>query len=143
MEMRSPLMTLASDSENLTVDQLWEIAQFYLKVGKINQSLMLAYHIVQQDNQQQQNYQNHCLKALHLGAEIAEEIEDYQRSAYYWEQLTKQQPRNPVFWYGLGIAKANLRDYQGAKVSLNYCLQLQPNHPKARQQLNQISNLVT
>jgi tetratricopeptide (TPR) repeat protein len=141
--MRSPLINLPKSDNQLTVNQLWETADFYLQIGRINQSILLAYEAVKQDNQQQQRYQNHYLKSLQIGAEIAEEIDDYSRASFYWEQLTKQQPNNSQFWYGLGIAKANLGDYEGAKTAFNYCLQIQPNYPKAQEQIKQIESLLT
>lgn len=142
--IRSPLINLPKSDNQLTVNQLWETADFYLQIGRINQSILLAYEAVKQDNsQQQQRYHKHYLKSLQIGAEIAEEIEDYPRASFYWEQLTKQQPNHSQFWYGLGIAKANLGDYQGAKIAFNYCLQLQPNHPKVQAQIKQIESLLT
>lgn len=139
--IRSPLILVSDNNSPLTVNQLWETATFYLQIGRINQSILLAYEAVKQDQQQQERYQNHYLKCLEIGAEIAEEIDDYPRAVFYWEQLTKQQSNNSQFWYALGIAKANLGDYQGAKTALNYCLNLQPNHPKAQLQLKQIESL--
>lgn len=107
-------------------------------MGKFNQSLTLAYRAAQQDPSQQQQYQIYYLETVRLAAEFAEEIDDYPRAAYYWEQVAQQQPQNGDAWYGLGLAKANLGDFNGAKGALSRCLQLQPGNERARSHLQEI-----
>ncbi|MBZ8180736.1 tetratricopeptide repeat protein [Oscillatoria salina] len=140
--MNSPIILLQEINEEISPTELWEAAKICLKIGKLNQSLTLAYKIVQEDSTQQENYQKHYLEAIELGAEFAEEIGDYPRAAYYWEQMTQHQPNDSNAWYGLGIAKANLRDYQGAERALNQCLQLQPGNSNARSHLLEIQQLL-
>ncbi len=133
--MQSPIKNLYGLEVNSTVGDRWQAASLCLKLGRLNQSLALAYSIVQQDVSQQQFYTEHSLKAIKLGAEFAEEVGDHAKAVFYWEQLTKQSPQSAEAWYGLGIAKANLQDYRGAEASLSQALRLEPQNQKVRQQL--------
>ena len=140
--MKSPLILLPTDNNQLSTATVWQTAKFYLKLGYFNQALTLAYSLSQKDISQQKNYQQFYTEAIKLGAEFAEEIEDFQRAVYYWEQLAKQNSQDADIWYGLGIAKANLQDYPGSINALNRCLQLKPDHPKARSRLMEIQSLI-
>ncbi len=128
--MQSPLAL--TDSIN------WNTAHLYLSIGRLNQALTLAYEVVQKEPTQQEIYLNFCLKAMRLGAEFAEESEDYVKAAFYWEQITQRQPQNAEAWYGLGIAKANLQDYRAADAYLRRSLQIDPNNQKMRNMLQGI-----
>lgn len=139
--MKSPLV----DSHNFNTaeaSQLWNLSQVYRQLGKIHLALSLAYNATQKETDSQQRYRNYYLETIRLGAEFAEEIEDYPRAAYYWEQLTQQQSQNFAAWYGLGLAKANLEDYQGAVIALNRALQIEPNNNKVRSHLAAIQQLL-
>ncbi len=140
--MKSPL----SDFQNLNssdVSQLWQLSQLYRQLGKIQASLSFAYNAIQKETNSQQRYRNYYLETIRLGAEFAEEIEDYPRAVYYWEQLVQQQPDNFSAWYGLGLAKANIEDYQGAEMALTRAFQLEPTHQKVRSHLAEIQQLLT
>ncbi|MDY7012459.1 MAG: hypothetical protein SVX43_02460 [Cyanobacteriota bacterium] len=140
--MQSPVIALQNINANSSVAELWTAAKVCLQMGRFNQSLTLAYRAVQQDPSQQQQYQIHYLETVRLAAEFAEEIEDYPRAAYYWEQVTQQQPQNADAWYGLGLAKANLQDYPGAQGALTRCVQLQPGNERARSHLQEIQQIL-
>jgi tetratricopeptide (TPR) repeat protein len=141
--MQSPIALLSSTTATTQAPtSLWRVSDLYLKLGRVSQSLNLAYRVVQQDHSQQQQYRNHHLEALQLGAEFADEIGDYPRSVFYWEQLIQQTPQNADVFYGLGIAKANVQDYRGAAAALAQTLQLQPSHEKARSHLQEIQGLL-
>ena len=125
--MQSPLAP--TDSIN------WNTAQLYLSIGRLNQALTLAYEVVQREPTQQEVYLNFCLKAMRLGAEFAEEIEDHGKAAFYWEQITQRQTQNVEAWYGLAVAKANLQDFLAADAFLRRALQLDPSNQKMRNML--------
>ncbi|MCA6536933.1 MAG: tetratricopeptide repeat protein [Pseudanabaena sp. M135S2SP2A07QC] len=125
--MQSPLAP--TDSIN------WNTAQLYLSIGRLNQALTLAYEVVQREPTQQEVYLNFCLKAMRLGAEFAEEIEDHGKAAFYWEQITQRQTQNVEAWYGLAVAKANLQDFRAADAFLRRALQLDPSNQKMRNML--------
>lgn len=131
--MRSPITT--------TDTTVWQSGELSLKLGRITQFLQIAYTATQKDANQQL-YRERYLQAIKLGAEFAEEIEDYSKAVYYWEQLTQQLPQSADVWYGLGIAKANLSDYRGAELALNRALQIEPNYQKARSHLAQIQQII-
>ncbi len=139
--MLSPLFSLQQIEPNTPASQLWQAAKSCLKLGRINQSLTLAYSAAQKDPNQPQLYRNYYIEAVKLGAEFAEEIGDYQRASYYWEQLIQQVPQDGEAWYGLGIAKANLGDYGGAERALLRTLELVPGNQKARMQLREIQEI--
>jgi cytochrome c-type biogenesis protein CcmH/NrfG len=138
--MRSPL------SLSHPVDQApetgWQLAELYLRLGKFSQSLQLAYHLVQRDPNQNDRYLNHQNRAMRSAAEFAEEVGDTHRAAYYWQQVTQQQPQDAIAWHGLGLAKANLQDFHSAQSALVRSLQLEPNNQKARSQLVEIERLL-
>jgi tetratricopeptide (TPR) repeat protein len=137
--MQSPLIiTEQSNKEIQPISQQWQIAQLYLQLGRLNQSLQFAYSLVQQDAAQKQQYLQHQSQTIRIGAEFAEEIGDHAKAAYYWEQLTRQAPRDSEAWYGLGIAKANLQDFQGAANAFQQVLRLSPGHQKARSYLQEV-----
>lgn len=140
--IQSPIISIQKLGSETAVAELWQIAKMCLKLGKINQSLQLAYSITQKDPSQQQLYRKHYLETVKLGAEFAEEIGDHPRAAYYWEQLTQQLPQDATAWYGLGIAKANLQDYRSAEMALNRSLHLAPGNQKARNYLTEIQQLI-
>lgn len=120
--MQSPL-TL-NDSLN------WNTAHLYLSIGRLNQAMNFAYEVMQKDPTQQEAYLNFSLKAMRLGAEFGEEIEDHVKAAFYWEQISQRQPQNAEAWYGLGVAKANLQDFRGAEACLMRAVQLDPTNQK-------------
>jgi tetratricopeptide (TPR) repeat protein len=128
--MQSPLALI--DSVN------WNTAQLYLSIGRLNQALTIAYEVVQKEPTQQEMYLNFYLKAIRLGAEFAEEVDDHGKAAFYWEQITQRQPQNAEAWYGLGIAKANLQDYRAADAYLRRSLQIDPNNSQIRDRLQKI-----
>ncbi|MBD1803878.1 hypothetical protein H6F98_00090 [Microcoleus sp. FACHB-SPT15] len=140
--MRSPIVSLQQLDSDLSVSNLWAAAKLCLQMGRLNQSLTIAYSAAQQDPTQQQLYKNHYVEVVKLGAEFAEEIGDYSRAAYYWEQLTQQLPQDASAWHGLGLAKANLQDYRGAEMALNKCLQLEPENQKARSHFIEIQQML-
>lgn len=128
--MQSPLAL--TDSIN------WNTAHLYLSLGRLNQAMNLAYEVMQKDATQQEAYLSFSLKAMRLGAEFGEEIEDPSKAAFYWEQITQRQPQNAEAWYGLGVAKANLQDFRGAEACLMRALQIDPNNPKIRNMLQEV-----
>ncbi|MEA5578015.1 tetratricopeptide repeat protein [Anabaena sp. UHCC 0451] len=140
--MLSPTVSLQKINPNTSATEILKSAKLSLKLGRFQQSLMIAYSAVQQDPNQQQMYKNHYIQVMRLGAEFAEEIEDHHKAAYYWEQLTKQIPNDSDAWYGLGIAKANLQDYQEAIIALNQALKLQPGNQKIRSMLIEIQQIM-
>ena len=140
--MLSPTVSLQKLNASTPNSDIWNAAKLSLQIGKFNQSLMIAYSTVQKDPNQQQIYKKHYIEVMKLGAEFAEEIEDYHKAAYYWEQLTKQVPNDGNAWHGLGLAKANLQDYQGAMMALNKALQLEPTNQKIRSQLLDIKQMI-
>lgn len=140
--MLSPTVSLQKISSNTSTSDIWNAAKLSLKLGRGQQSLMIAYSAVQQDPNQQQMYKNHYIQVMRLGAEFAEEIEDHHKAAYYWDQLTKQTPNDGNAWYGLGVAKANLQDYQGSIIALNQALNLQPANQKIRSMLIEVQQIL-
>jgi tetratricopeptide (TPR) repeat protein len=140
--MLSPTVSLQKINPNTSAAEILNAAKLSLKLGRFHQSLMIAYSAVQQDPNQQQIYKNHYIQVMRLGAEFAEEIEDYHKAAYYWDNLTKQIPNDGDAWYGLGIAKANLQDYQGAIVALNQASKLQPGNQKIRSMLIEVQQIL-
>jgi tetratricopeptide (TPR) repeat protein len=140
--MQSPLDNQQRLENSLSVQALFKIAKTYQEIGRFNQSLAIAYNAYQKEQNLQQQYQQHYIETIKLGAELAEEIGNHQQAAYYWEQLVKYQPNNSNAWHGLGLAKANLQDYTTAEQALNKCLKLQPDHQKVRSQLQEIQKMV-
>jgi tetratricopeptide (TPR) repeat protein len=136
--MQSPIAPCYANPNALSPSDRWSLAELYLQLGKLNQSLQLAYSILQQDPSQQQRYLIHQQKVHQLGAEFAEEIADYNRAAYYWHNVTQSQSHNADAWHGLGLAQANLQHYQEAKLALERSLQLNPNNEKVKQNLQQV-----
>ncbi|MBW4630876.1 MAG: tetratricopeptide repeat protein [Iphinoe sp. HA4291-MV1] len=137
--MNSPLIAIQKISKGSTqLAELWQASKLCLKLGRLNQSLTIAYSAAQKNPAQQQLYNQHYLESMRLGAEFAEEIGDNQRAAYYWEQLTQQLPQDSTAWHGLGIAKANLQDYPSAERALNRALQIEPGNQKVRMQLAEV-----
>jgi tetratricopeptide (TPR) repeat protein len=128
--MQSPLAL--TDSVN------WNTAYLYLSIGRLNQAMNLAYEVMQKDATQQEAYLNFSLKAMRLGAEFGEEIENHGKAAFYWEQITQRQPQNAEAWYGLGVAKANLQDLRGAEACLMRSLQIDPTNQKIRNMLQEV-----
>lgn len=143
--MLSPLV-LADQVDIATTSstKCWQLIQLYLKLGKFNQSAQAAYGLVQRDPGQLQAYNNHQLSILRLGAEFAEEIENFNQAAYYWEQITKQYPQDADAWYGLGLARANLgKDFlPGAESALIRALQLSPGNSRIQQNLVNIQSIL-
>ena len=140
--MQSPLSIQHNLDSSLSVQNIFNVAQKYHKIGRFNQSLRLAYNASQKDPDLQQQYQKHYLETVKLGAEFAEEIGNHHQAAYYWKKLVEYQPNNVLAWHGLGIAKANLNDFSSAQQALTKCLQLQPDNPKVSSQLQEIQQLV-
>ncbi len=143
--MLSPLLTI--DRVNITTtstNECWDSIQLALKLGRVSKSAQAAYTLVQRDPTQTQAYHQHQLTLLQLGAEFAEEIENYHYAAYYWEQLTKQQPQNIDAWYGLGLARANLGNEHlpGAEIALIQALKLNPTKIKIRQNLTKVQSML-
>lgn len=143
--MLSPL-ALADrvDITTTSATEYWKLIQLYLKLGRFNQSAQTAYALVQRDPGQLQAYNNHQLSILRLGAEFAEEIENFHQAIYYWEQITKQQPQDVDAWYGLGLAKANLgKDYlPGAESALIQAVKLSPGNLRIQQNLANIQSIL-
>ncbi|MBK1990143.1 tetratricopeptide repeat protein [Sphaerospermopsis aphanizomenoides BCCUSP55] len=140
--MLSPTVSLQKINSNTSAAEIWNAAKLNLKLGRVHQSLMIAYSAVQKDPNQQQMYNKYYIQVMRLGAEFSEEIEDHHKAAYYWEQFTKQIPNDGNAWYGLGIAKANLQDYQGAIIALNQAVKLQPENQKIRSMLIKIQQML-
>ena len=134
--MRSPL--LPSQSAPRSTESVWETVDLYLKLGKFNQSIQIAYSLLQTDSTQQSRYLMHQKHCMRLGAEFAEEIGDHRQAAYYWEQILQQQPQDVNAWYGLGLAKANFQDFRGAQIALSRALQWEPNNSKIRSHLIEV-----
>jgi tetratricopeptide (TPR) repeat protein len=141
--MKSPILSFQyAIDQPLTHQDLWHAAALQLQLGHFNQSLQLAYAAVQNDPSYQSRYLQLQADVVRLGAEFAEEIGDYPKAAYYWEQWVQQQPHNVDALYGLGIAKANVSDYRGAAIALREVLRLQPGHDRARSHLATIQQLI-
>jgi Flp pilus assembly protein TadD len=143
--MLSPLVLADQvDIPTTPSTECWKLIQLYLKLGRFNQSLQVAYALVQRDPGQLQAYNNHQLSLLRLGAEFAEEVENFHQAAYYWEQITKQQPQDADAWYGLGLARANLGSsyLPGAETALIQALKLNPNNPRIQQNLANIQSIL-
>ncbi|MEH2114643.1 hypothetical protein [Nostoc sp.] len=141
--MISPLISVQKKAEmTASGDDLWQTAKLFIQLGKFNQSLTIAYTATQNDPTQKKLYRQHYLETMRLGAEFAEEISDYQRAAYYWEQVTQQSSQDVTAWHGLGIAKANLQDYCGAEMALHRALQITPGNQKIKQHLIEIQQLL-
>jgi|GEM_PF-2044648 len=136
--MKSPLTVIQNLDVSKISSQSWQVASLCLKVGRLNQSLSLAYDIVQKDPSQKSIYTKHCIIAIQLGAEFAEEIDDCGKAAFYWEQVTKQAPQNMAAWHGLAVAKANLGDFDGAELALGQALRIEPQNQKLRKLLSEV-----
>jgi tetratricopeptide (TPR) repeat protein len=138
--MRSPLSL--SYPADQAPDAGWQLAELYLSLGKFSQSLQLVHHLVQRDPSQNDRYLSHQNRAMRSAAEFAEEVGDTRRAAYYWQQVTQQQPQDGIAWHGLGLAKANLEDFYGAQQALTRALQLNPDDQKVRSQLFDVERLL-
>jgi tetratricopeptide (TPR) repeat protein len=119
----------------------WQAIDMYIMLGHIDQALYAATQIVQLDNNQQQAFRAKYPEILRLGAEFAEEICDFSKAAYYWEQLVQQQPQISDAWYGLALAKANLGAIPEAQRAIDRSLQIDPRYLPAQQLLANIRNL--
>jgi cytochrome c-type biogenesis protein CcmH/NrfG len=131
--MRSPLLDQSPS---------WNLAELYLNLGRFTQSLELAYALVQRDGTQSDRYIHHKRQTMRLGAEFSEEVGDMHSAAYYWEQVVQQEPQDTYAWYGLGLAKANLQDFYGAKVALSQALSLEPGDLKIRASLADVEKIL-
>jgi tetratricopeptide (TPR) repeat protein len=119
----------------------WQAVDIYIKLGHIDRALQTASEIVQRDSSQQQVFRTKYPEMIRLGAEFAEEICDYPKAVYYWEQLLQQQPQMIDAWYGLGLAKANLGEISEAKRAIDRSLQLDPRHAPSQRLLANIRSL--
>lgn len=128
------------DTPNVSSDDVWNIAKTLLQVGRLDRSIELAYSLVQQDPSQRSKYNQHYLSVLQLGAEFAEEVSDFHRAAYYWEQLLQQQPQMVEAWYGLALAQANLGEISQAQRAIERCLQIDPRHSQSQRLLANLRN---
>jgi Flp pilus assembly protein TadD len=135
--MQSPLALATASTSNP-----WSTVNLYLQLGRLNQSLQLAYGLAQQDTSQQQRYLNHQNNVIRQGAEFAEEIGDYSRAIHYWNQVLQCNPNQGDAWYGLGLARANLQDYSGAEAAMQEALQLAPGDPKIQSHLANLQSLL-
>lgn len=139
--MLSPLVHLQNISPNeRDTQKLWQLADIALSLGRISQSINCAYTASQLDNTQQERYRDYYLKAMRLGAELAEETRNHFLAEHYWQQLTKYVPNNVEFWYGLAIAQGNLEKYLDAEKSAIQGLKYDPQHQKLRAFLQEIRN---
>lgn len=141
--MESPLIKQQDIQSGLSANTFFNVAKTYQQIGRFNQSLAVAYSATQKDSDLQKQYQAHYIETIKLGAEFAEEIGNHHLAAHYWEHLIKYQAKNSDAWHGLGIAKANLKDFSAAQQALAKCLQIQPNNHKVRNQLQEIQQLVS
>ncbi|MHB8259571.1 MAG: tetratricopeptide repeat protein [Bacteroidia bacterium] len=55
-----------------------------------------------------------------------------QNSLYWFERASKIFPQDPEIWYNLGGAAFSVGDYAKARASFEKCLQINPNHPQAK-----------
>jgi tetratricopeptide (TPR) repeat protein len=143
--MPSPLLLSQQIDISVTPSaECWNLIKTHLKLGRFNQSLQLAYALVQRNSNEIPAYNNHQLALLQLAAEFSEEIEDFYQATYYWEQITQQQPQNSDAWYGLGIARANLgSDYlPGAEMALLKALSFSPGNQRIHQNLANIQAML-
>jgi tetratricopeptide (TPR) repeat protein len=118
----------------------WQAVDIYIKLGHIDRALQTASEIVQQDSSQQQIFRTKYPEIIRLGAEFAEEICDYPKAVYYWEQLLQQQPQMVDAWYGLALAKANLGEISDAKRAIDRSLQIDPRHSLSQRLLENLHN---
>jgi tetratricopeptide (TPR) repeat protein len=123
------------------VEDAWQVVDIYIKLGHIDRALQTAAEIMQQDNSQQQVFLVRYPEIIRLGAEFAEEICDYPKAVYYWEQLLQQQPQIVEAWYGLALAKANLGEISDAKRAIDRSLQIDPRHLLSQRLSENIRNL--
>lgn len=131
--MLSPLVAVHKlEVGTANISDIWKAVNICLKLGRINESLTIAYNAAQKDASQQQLYGNHYIKAMRLGAELAEEIGNHHQTEHYWQQLTKYVPNNIEAWYGLAVARANLEKYEEARQAASQVLQLDPEYQKVR-----------
>ncbi|MFM6001663.1 MAG: tetratricopeptide repeat protein [Sphaerospermopsis kisseleviana] len=131
--MLSPILKVQNlETTSTEITSIWLAANVYLRLGRINQSLMVAHLATQKDAAQQQRYQSFCIKAIRLGAEFFEEIGNYHYAEQYWQQLTKYTPNESEAWYGLAVARANLGHFKEAADAANQVLVLNPQHQKVR-----------
>ena len=107
---------------------VWQAVDLYTQIGQIDRALQAAVEICGQDPSQQQVFQTKYLQIVRLGAEFAEEIGDFAKAAYYWEQVIQQQPQMADAWYGLALSKANLGEIAQAKNAIDRVLKIDPQH---------------
>jgi tetratricopeptide (TPR) repeat protein len=119
----------------------WQAVDIYIKLGHIDRALQTASEIVQQDSSQKQVFRTKYPEIIRLGAEFTEEICDYPKAVYYWEQLLQQQPQMADAWYGLALAKANLGEILEAKKAIDRSLQIDPRHSLSQRLLANFCNL--
>jgi tetratricopeptide (TPR) repeat protein len=119
----------------------WQAVDIYIKLGHIDRALQTASEIVQRDGSQQQVFRTKYPEIIRLGAEFAEEICDYPKAVYYWEQLLQQQPQMVEAWYGLALAKANLGEISEAKRAIDRSLQIDPRHSPSQRLLANLRSL--
>jgi tetratricopeptide (TPR) repeat protein len=119
----------------------WQAVDIYIKLGHIDRALHTAAAIVQQDSSQQQVFRTKYPEIIRLGAEFAEEIGDYSKAAYCWEQLLQQQPQMIDAWYGLALAKANSGEIMEAKRAIDRSLQIDPRHAPSQRLLANLRKL--
>lgn len=131
--MEAPLATISKIDRFTDLEQLWTIAELFLKLGRSNQAVTLAYEISQKDSKYLNRYRLFCVRLSELAAELAEEIGDHAKAEFYWEQVTQQIPQEFEPWYGLAIACANQGAYQKALSALEKAIKINPRHQKARE----------
>jgi tetratricopeptide (TPR) repeat protein len=140
MEMESVIAQIESLLSSGQFSDGWEAVDMYIKLGRIDHALYLSSYIVQQDDSQQYLLQAKYPEMVCLGAEFAEEIGDYSKAAYYWEQLLRRQPRMIEAWYGLALAKANVGEISQAQRALEQSLQIDPGYLPSQKLLLSIRN---
>jgi tetratricopeptide (TPR) repeat protein len=113
----------------------WQAVDIYIKLGHIDRALQTASEIVQRDSSQQQVFRTKYPEIIRLGAEFVEEICDYPKAVYYWEQFLQQQPHVADAWYGLALAQANLGEIQQAQRAIDRSLQIDPRHSASQRLL--------
>lgn len=71
-------------------------------------------------------------EALDNRALIKMDQSDWGNAAADFKTSLKIEPNNPLAWYNLGFCQHKLGDITAAKISLEQCLSLEPNHMKAQ-----------
>ena len=111
------------NSQIKPLEQLFSQAYAAYNSGDSKNALVIAYQILQQDAGNGDAYQIASMSEANLG--------DLKAALVLQHEAIHRQPTNPQFFYNLGVLQQQNSQNEGAMLSYQVCLRLDPNHADA------------